>query len=972
MNLKRLLKTAPEFLLHLFAFGTIFYLLKPIFQWYLSKTPIIGVDFYNSVTYVTYLKNHFAFQFNGFKDIWFAGYPLLDDFISIQFFPMIVATNFFGTIKGIQIYVLISLFLLCAFSYLLFAVLSKSKALALLLTLFVIYSINIYGSAMWGGSLPYFTSQFFVPLVLLLLVKYNETRDVRYFLTSIIAGGLGFLGHPMPMFAFGLPAASLVIFFGQLDYDRKLFKNITSAVKKIFLFSIGVLAVAFPVSYAQVFSFILGIFTAGPQTIIKRFYSGGGVSVTGDPVSQAGANQAAEFYASLAKFVFTETSLLIFWLAVAGVALFLIAFALKRKKDMVLRVAPFALIAAYGALHPIANAHGIAIIPQGWYRAFWPFPIFLAAFAAASWGEALRLFQEKIKFSKNYFHFVATNAPNLLIAVAALYFGYIFINAQTPKFLAEMDKKVEFSSAHPQALSILTSEDDRKNLKKSLIPSFINGDDKNKRLYESDALVNIWWNSLYEMPMVRGYVDPPIATSQRGGFFWLDIAIGNDSLVRDFKVDEQTALNNALFLIDWYGVYFYEGGRLAISTSLPPSSYLLKNNVFEKEEQTTVYGAVLKWETQSGKPELKMDIPQYLKFYKVKDENTSPILAPTNSPAILIISDLPGYEDFLRVLAFSNINSQYLIPVNGGKYIDDMSASDLKNFDAVILNNYDYHDKGKAFGMLAKYVQNGGKVFIDTGAESKESNSKNLPEIFPFKSSERKGLGKSLNLEASPDKITDGVGLDQFGPLVFNGDEWKLTIPSEIEGDSTVLLKHNGNPILIKQSLGKGQVVWSGMNLLYHFSQYKSAEEGKLSTNIIKSFVPVQKNAVPKSDAVWSKSEKVSLASSGGARGVLCKEAGYKGGNIKAEGGKNLKIYHAGPTYPGFMYASVNQSEPFTVKFSYGGELKSYLIFGLSVVVTIILLDKIIFGGIILNSRLNIFSKKASKKVNVWWEKEEE
>lgn len=984
MKLSGLLFRFLSALSHILFFAIIFYVLSPIFAWYLAKVPILGVDFFNSVTYTTYLAHNFALPFLGFKDIWFSGYPIFRDFISLQYFPMIAFSNYFGTIRGIQIYVMASLFLLAICCYLLYFALSKSRVLSLILAIFVIYSASIYGSAIWGGSLPYFTTQFFVPLVLALLVQFERTKNkqsfsanYRWFLAAILACGLGFLAHPLSLFAFAVPAAVLIIFFSEFAKEGPLLKNVFGGIKNASIFVFVSLAVALPISYGRVSHLFIGILTGGPAALIDIF------TPSSTPGGQGGAATGAEgqvvtdtvrFYQNLSKLVYTDTSVWIFLFLAAGAVLFVIALLLsKQKKEIISRVLPFILIALYVGLHPVANAYGYNFLGQGWYRAFWAFPVVAAALAAALWGEFFEFVREKFKVEKFFLNLIVSNIPFVILSGIFFLIGYLIFTTKTQGFLEILDTKSEYSSAHPQALSIRTTDNEREELKKILLPAFIDGNDKNKRLYEADALVNIWWNSMFAMPLVRGYIDPPIATSERGGIFWLDIAISNDSLVRDFKIAEDVALQNALFLIDWYAVHYYEGGRVAISTSAPPSSYLLKNGVFEKDQEVEAHGAIIKWQTASGKPELQMDLPQYLRYYKVKDSLTSPVIYPTNAPAILVISDLPGYEDFLRGIAANNYNSQYIIPVQGGVNIDEFTSSDLKSFSSIYLHNYKYKNKNKAFKMLHKYVEGGGKVFVDTGALSPESESGDLPEFFPFESLIRGALGKEWVIESnSTDSLLKDVKTEGFGPLIFNESEWKLSYSEEPErSGATVVLRHRGKPVLVRQKIGSGEVIWSGMNLIYHMNQYKSPDEFMMFKNIVLEMTDISKTPIVESGANWSSPEKVTLFSTAGAKGVIFKEEGYAGWSAKANG-KGVKIYKTGPTFPGFMYAVVNSSGPFKAEFKYSGERTAYIIWILSIVLMLVLADRIFFNGFLIGKRFNFFSKGTSKKVSGWWEKEDE
>lgn len=958
---------------HIFPLFLLFLAFKPIAQWYLSKIPVLGVDFFNSVAYTSYLAKNLPLPFNAFKDFWFGGYPLFRDFVSLHFYAMIPFYNKLGPIVGIQTYVAVALFLFGCFSYFLFFQLSKSRALAAILAFMVLYSVNIYGSATWGGSLPFFSTQLFLPLLLAFLDKYVLSGNSRWFWAAVLAGGIGFISHPLPMFAIGLPTASILLFFGSKRTSGRIFPELLNRLKLVFIFGLGSLLVGLPVSYERLY-FTINSLIRGGFSVLFAFITPPGQGAGGSSAGPGVASDISNFYRGLTKLLYTDTNIWLFYLTAGGVILFLMTLILRRRKGLAFRVFPYFLIVGYAILHTFANAYGFSFFPQGWYREFWAFPMLLGALAAVSWGTFFDFVRDKLNFKNIILGQILVSLPFVILSLIFFTIGYLFFASKSQSFFEILDLKSEISSAHPQALSIKTSKEELAETKKRLLPDFIDPNDKNKRLYEADALVNIWWNAFFDVPLARGYTDPPLAVSQRGGLFWLDIAIANDTLVRDFKISENVAFANALFLIDWNGIYYYEGGRFGISASVPPSSYLVNNNIFEKESETTAYGALIKWQTPSGKPELNLEIPQYLKFYKVKDEFTSPVIYPSNASTILVISDFAGYEDILRGFGAFNLNSRYVVPVAGGKYIDEFNLGDFSKFDGIILHNYSYRNKGKAFNLLRKYLEGGGKIFIDTGAETQDSNASDLPEIFPMDESVREGQGKNWDLETAQDKLLEGVKPENFGPLIFNEQEWKLTYPKgELREGSMVLLKHKDKPVLIRRQVGNGQLIWSGLNLVYHFNQYKSEDEMKLFFNILTELAPIQKTEPVDAVASWQSPQKVTLAANSGARGVIFKEQHYKRwkARLLSEGNETLKVYSAGPTFPGYMWAFLPENKPFKIEFNYRGQFSAYLIYIFTVVLILILVDRVLFNGFFIGKRIRFAKKAADSRLSNWWEKEE-
>jgi len=971
-------------LLLIVSFFVVVYALLPIVRWYLGKIPILGVDLYNSVTYVVYHLNHFSFPFSSFKDFWFGGYPLFRDYPQLHYYLMVPFAKIYGLIQGVQMYAIFTLFLLALSLLLLFYRLSRNIILSVVLVLITLYSVSIYGALTWGGSIPYFATQFVFPLTLFLVYRYVQTKNRKWLYGSILLTGLASLGHAQSVIAFVLPSSAFLIFFGGSEW---FFKNIKSKIKDMVLLGVGSTFIALPFYFQSIYhlfvAFIHGHFFGIVGFLFPPKTPVGGAA--NGAVSQISID-IANYYKSLPTLLISDTNSWLFIFCGVGLICFVLALAIQRKIKIVMHVLPFILIAFYAAFHPFINANGISFLPQGWYRAFWQFPIALGALAAVLWGELFVILNQKVfNDSKIPFKIIALTIILFISSVVAIVGQQIYLK-ESQGLIKKIDNisKSELSSAFPEALSIKVKEKDLNVIKKQVIPSFLNPYDKNKRLYTADASINIWWNAFFDMPLVRGYVDPPIGTGDRGGFFWLDIAIANDSLVREFGIKEDVAYNNALFLIDWYGVHFFEGGTLTSKGfGPPPSKYLLERDVFENEEEVKTFGAILRYQTKSGKPEVHMELPQFLKFYKIRENLTSPILYPSIAPTIIVFSSRPGYEDIMRLLGSANINSRKLIPVYGGQYIDSISLSDLKSFDAVILSEYSYKNKGKSFRILEEYVKQGGSLFVDTGAEVKDSESANLPEPFPITSSIRRGYGTNWDLQKEQSVLLEDVDVLNFGKLMFNKDEWKIAAPQNAEDvreGSNVILNHKGKPVLIERNLGEGKVVWSGFNLPYHYNQYKSDDEAKLFVNILFYFTKIEDRSPLSAKTQWLRHEKVQISTDQKPRGILFKEQGYEGWNVKltSEGNRKLPFYLVGPTYPGFMYVPLRNFEnlPVRLEFTYTGEKIAYITYAISAIVVTFLLERIIMGGKMFGERLDISGKKLTvriyRKVTSWWEKEEE
>jgi len=949
------------FALHAPVIFLIYYLWKPISEWYLSQVPALGVDLYLSATFVSYHLKKINFPYNSFLDFWFSGFPLISTYPQLAFYLMVPFGAKFGSVEGVRVFAMFSVLLISVFSYLLFFRLSRNHGIALLLALAVLFSPNIYGSAIWAGSIPYLLSMAFFPLALFFATRYLENPTLgRLSLVSLVAG-LAVMINPLSVLAFTIPAVFIIIFFAGRLGRLSLIKSAGHFV----FFNFGLLGSSFTVTYSAAFTFIrkfslpgLGVGRVAPQ---------GGES----PEAARGAAEIASFYKGLIPQLYTRTEPFIFEILVLGLAVAAIALIFRNKKKKIYYLLPFILIALWTGVHPAINLGNIfGFLRHDPYRAFWQFTIAAGALAAVLCGNFFNLLSDRFNFK---YKSLLIFGVGLAISAIFGFFAWGHFNKAQSELTAVLEANSEYSSAFPEALSIGTKKEDQEKLKAALVPSFMDPNDRNSRLYEADATVNIWWKTFFDKPLVRGYLDPPIGLQNRWGIFLLDVSIANDTLVRDFKVSEKVALNNALFFIDWYAVRFFEGGRISSKgPSVGPSSYLLSNNVFDKEEEVTAYGGVLKWQTASGKPEVVFDLPQKLRFFKVADQYSSNVVSATNASPILVFSSEDGFDDVMRVLASLNLNSKKVVPVKGA-VVDEFSKKELGNFDAVILSaSYKYKNSKRAFTLLEEYVKGGGKLFIDTGGEVKESSGSNLPEVIPFEEGEREMFGREPQLNGEG-KFLDAVDLSGFGPLVFDDLEWKLAVPvGNLRDNSKVILSHKDVPIMIERTLGHGRIIWSGMNFFYHYNQYQKEEEAKLFANILKDFVDLSEKKSSQVSVNFENSEKVNVELLEKSRGVLFKEEYYPGWKA-ASGRENLKIYPAGPTFPGFMYVPLKsrQDSATKVTFKYTGTKLFWTVGFLNLLSILVLLDMGL-GAKTLSRLFVLLFAHTRGRLFKWWQREEE
>lgn len=1287
-----------SFLASLATVGIIFYFWWPIASWYYNHRPILGVDFYNTVSYVSYFLENFTLRINGWRSVWYAGVPLSQDYPTLYFQSIVPLAKIFGVTQGVQLFVLAASFLSLLFAFLSFRELSKSNILSAILSVGATYSIGFYGALVWGGSLPYFISQTFFPVTIYFIIKYLKGGNKKYLSGAVLLTAISIFGHPQVAITFIFPTAAILLCFWTKEilpfFSRRKFFDFFGFLGIVLIIvyprTVYEKAGLSPMDQLSFFLQFLSIFFERLFSTINFFIPQSGQKTslaTSIPTALTPSSNLAiqEWQRGQINHLFDWTNPVFFVLIGVIFCAYLITFFFRSKKRAILNIFPFLLVVIYVLFYIVIYGFGIDIFHGGWYRVFWAVPLVLGFLIAWLWGDLEHFWQEKFSHQNKIFRIISMLPLGLVLLISVFVFW-----RYNPSFIAKFDQKwsaiSQASSAYPNVINLAVGKKEHQDLKKLLVPAWLDPSSKNFRLLESDAQVNIWWNSFFDMPLVRGYIDP---SSGIDWFYWFNSAVfahGSDTsqLVSNWHYPEKVALNDALFLLDWYGAkyleadhasdvnpqitkalltpqiikqeeevffakekalinlkssekdtqapikavnypqllfvgpfgpyqkladmfftqthpqfipiwegedidtaakldlkqfeaiflyeysyreggsdrskylqiwenfadYVQEGGRLFIYSgkgidsstrdnrqsyvaqrvynsatqyhdfsieSTLPEPFPVLRTVSQKSEkglissekhpltegvkfdqlvtgqeekmislpseglrsdakvivsykgqpilverdlgkgkviwsglgfpdgltrnllvffgtgekpkpsfsaETKNFGREVKvagknargillenlgghenWEAlgkdgQSlkvillrgteetyayiplkGIPEEDFELNlinknvQKLHYYELNDSLVSPLLLATNAPVVGIVGKQADFEVIIRALAMNNLNSGKIIPLNLGAFLDDLTSSELADLDALILYGYDYRNHDKVWKVLDKYVREGGKVFVETGQEVKETDSvnlpfrfsKTLPDLFPIEKTRKDTLGKEWSL-------------DQFSPPVIDDQPWKFSLPAEgsaFRSETKVSLESGGKPLIIERTYGQGKVIWSGMNLFYHLVYYNNLEEGKFLDNLLSKLVELKDQELPRFSAQRPSGGKANLEGQG-AKGVLFKERLYDGWKAQvssSKGGTGLKIYKAGPTFPGFMYvripSSVNNSS-FKVTFTFQGILNGYIASLLSLLGFAAVFDYTFFGGRFLVNR----GKKAwlmiRKQGGRWWDKEDE
>lgn len=948
LKVKLLLLLTAKILAHAISLAAIFYMFWPIARWYLGYLPLWGIDFFLTATITEQINSNFVLPHAFWNYAGFAGWPAFY-YPSLHPYVIHFINQSYELVKSIQYWMIASAFLFTAGSYFLFYLVSRNFVLSAILASAVALSAGVYETLTWAGGLPSFATQAFFPWGMAFLVLFLRSRNIRYLLISALVSGISIWGHPVIFLAYIAPAAVILIFTSFSGRGLEIGYKIKSA----FIFFMIVLLVALPLLYPSLVKF-------SPGSFFQINTEKQALSTTTNPEKIAYEKGLRALARDQVKRIFIDNNWVPFYLLILTFTIFVCGLGIRRKIKPIVDMLPFVLIAGFFWFYIWLFGEGVSIYHGGWYRLFWSPPVWVGMLAAALFGSGIGQINSFLK--SRLFRFAIVLGSTMAVFVV----GYPFLKENTYILTLSRLSGVSLdSSAYPDIINLEVSDSAREKLKARLVPKWLDGDDTNWRLYDGDQTVNLWWNSLFKMPLARGYLDPP---NERGYIFWLDAALsqveGKPQLSAAFQYPQETAISNALFLIDWNSVRYFEGGHVNDTVSPMPS--YLENFIVNRTE-------VLDFNDKK----YTRNRPMTLNYFELKDEVTSPILLATNASTLGIFASDNGYESVIRSIAEKdNVNSKRLIPVKLGRVVDSYSLSGLKQFNALYLYDYDFKNGDRVFKRLTEYVSGGGKVFVETGVEVKNSSG-DLPEFFPVKKVERKGAEKEWEIEKGEAAFFDKVDVSNFSPLEYDSGQWNVSYAKDddLRAGAKVILKNRGKIIAAYQKIGAGEVYWFGFNQAYHLTRFHNPNEATFFHNILKNLVDFTEKPSPQWEVnfVNSNKRKINFTE---ARGVLFKEQAYGGWSAKFKGEdgqtRNLKIYKAGPAIPGFMYVPLGDLPKGEVTFEFTGSVVHKIIILVSIVSALIVLDVAVINGVVLGKFAKLLHMRFRRRIHGWWMSEDD
>lgn len=443
------------------------------------------------------------------------------------------------------------------------------------------------------------------------------------------------------------------------------------------------------------------------------------------------------------------------------------------------------------------------------------------------------------------------------------------------------------------------------------------------RFGTDSAFVADWFNYLYpDQPQTRDYIYQGIPFKQ-----W-------QYLLEWLVWTQPDRLEEAQFLLDWYGVKYFTVGFASANTQL--DKFLNHPEVFKEEARS---------ENED--------------FYVFSYRNPTPIASFSQAPTILMIGEKKEYETLVRTLAISNFGTRKIIPIYGGKSLS-LPLSELSQFDAVFLHNYRTKNLALDIKPIGEFVHQGGALLIESSRKIEGNKElRELPDPFPVASIDPGERVEDWGFEPNQD----------FSPALFGSDPWKVNTAKGIKPWSEVVLSSFGEPVIVTGSFGRGKVIWSGINLPYHALSYQNKTEtdyfGMLLEDILARQLTDQ--AEEKVDfSLWQPEKRV-IELSAPRKGILLKESHFpqwhaylqttsNGQRIR----KRLEIFAAGPN---LMYLPLPQNISFPARIILDYQISLIETLGWLTTFSTLIVLFLYLGG----KTPRIFGRIDLKS---WWEKE--
>jgi hypothetical protein len=220
-------------------------------------------------------------------------------------------------------------------------------------------------------------------------------------------------------------------------------------------------------------------------------------------------------------------------------------------------------------------------------------------------------------------------------------------------------------------------------------------------------------------------------------------------------------------------------------------------------------------------------------------------------------------------------------------YIDDYSAAELARYPALVLLGYRYLDRTQAWATIDAYVRGGGSLYVDTGWQYVDPDwdlGAPAPSVLPVNELRWGALDPSAPVMAS------GVPDGSWGPMTYGGAGagWGASSAgvSSVRQGAQPLVTVGGRVVVARQEVGRGRVVWSGMNLIAHAARAGSPAEDSFVAGLFSWLLAGDSSGLQSDVGVtWLNDDqaRLDLATRSGPTWVLFKESSAPGWSARLQ-----------------------------------------------------------------------------------------
>ncbi len=249
-------------------------------------------------------------------------------------------------------------------------------------------------------------------------------------------------------------------------------------------------------------------------------------------------------------------------------------------------------------------------------------------------------------------------------------------------------------------------------------------------------------------------------------------------------------------------------------------------------------------------------------------------------------------------------------------YIDDYSDEELSKQPVILLLGYRYHNARRAWDHLDRFVQNGGRLYAETGWQyvDPDWNASSSPSLLPV------GDLRWGQLDPQAPVMVKGRVQPGWGPLVYGGAGWGASSSQSARPGGDALVEVGGRVVVARWGRGKGRVLWSGMNLVAHAYSSRSDDEMQFLKDQWQWLLPRTSEQLPL-EPRWSGNDEASLSvqPSAGPVAVLFKESAAPGWSAELRWPGGVRRVRIEPAEMDYMLARLDSvPDGATLVFRYG------------------------------------------------------